>query len=169
MLESAIARRPDRWPHAATDALYIYMASCVFLGVILAVVLLISGMISFLPLWQRSPAGRARRVLPAGGGHRLRLPAVGRHGPRRRGVHPVPAGPGPTVDVYDLAEVSLIEIRGLGAHLRLADRRNGMLTAPCGLLEGNQVLWDLVYNGIRHSVVNGATIDDASRRRPSLG
>jgi hypothetical protein len=65
--------------------------------------------------------------------------------------------------MHELRSVSVTDSpRGLA--LRLVGPGNQRLTLPFGLLEANQRLWDLVYNGIRHSEAGGAEIDAGTRR-----
>ncbi len=49
--------------------------------------------------------------------------------------------------------------------LRLVDRHGAQLRCDPSLIESNPALWDLLYNGIRHSVAAGADIDRATRER----
>jgi hypothetical protein len=93
----------------------------------------------------------------------------------RAGAHAVAEvdidGAGTDLPLYELRSISVADSpRGLA--LRLVGPNKQRLTLPCGLLEANQQLWDLVYNGIRHSVVGGAEIDPRTRellRLPSSG
>ena len=71
-------------------------------------------------------------------------------------------------------ELPLYELRSIGVTgsargraLRVVGPNRQKLTLPLGLLEANQQLWDLVYNGIRHSEAAGAEID--LRTRELLG
>jgi hypothetical protein len=71
-------------------------------------------------------------------------------------------GAGTDLPLYELRSISVRDSsRGLA--LRLVGPNKQRLTLPFGLLEANQQLWDLVYNGIRHSVVGGAEIDARTR------
>jgi hypothetical protein len=72
-------------------------------------------------------------------------------------------GAGAHLPLYELRSVSVTDSpRGLA--LRLVGPGNQRLTLPFGLLEANQRLWDLVYNGIRHSAAGGAEIDERTRQ-----
>lgn len=66
-----------------------------------------------------------------------------------------------------LYELSGIDVKP-GGKLRLAGSFEGqksgwMSPLPLSLLESNQPLWDLVYNGLRHSAANGARVDPHTR------
>jgi hypothetical protein len=63
----------------------------------------------------------------------------------------------------ELRSISVTDSRR-GLSLRLVGPDKQRLTLPFGLLEANQQLWDLVYNGIRHSEAAGAEIDARTRR-----
>jgi hypothetical protein len=69
------------------------------------------------------------------------------------------------VRTYELTEVKL-KARGPGWwHLVLADRHNHRVTVPLNNLVQNRELWDLVYNGILHSVhKNQVTTNRAARK-----
>jgi hypothetical protein len=61
------------------------------------------------------------------------------------------------VDLYALTEI-VVGV-GQGQHwVTLVDREGHRTTAPTGELHANAALWDLVYNGIRHSVADGARV-----------
>ncbi|GAA4820561.1 hypothetical protein GCM10023201_02500 [Actinomycetospora corticicola] len=61
------------------------------------------------------------------------------------------------VDLYTLTEI-VVGV-GQGQHwVTLVDRDEHRTTAPTGALHANPELWDLVYNGIRHSVADGARV-----------
>jgi hypothetical protein len=75
-------------------------------------------------------------------------------------------GAGVDLPLYELRSVGVTDSpRGLA--LRLVGPNEQRLTLPFGLLEANQQLWDLVYNGIRHSEAAGAEVD--ARTRELLG
>lgn len=63
-----------------------------------------------------------------------------------------------TVSLYDLTKVD-IDINIGEAPLRL-ESPTGALTIPFEEWQGTRLMWDLVYNGIVHSVANGARISD---------
>lgn len=61
------------------------------------------------------------------------------------------------VDVYALREITVGV--GNGQHwITLVDDQDRRTTAPTNELHANPELWDLVYNGIRHSVARGARV-----------
>lgn len=75
------------------------------------------------------------------------------------------------VDTYDLAEIRLSgAIRGWTLHL--ADREGREVRAYIATVETNRKLWALVYNGMAHSVHNGAEINNLAagilRLRPGF-
>lgn len=67
------------------------------------------------------------------------------------------------VGTYDLSRIELAS-----ATLRLTGSDGTRLDLPLGLLEGSPPLWDLVYNGLRHSAVAGAEVDPATREHLRL-
>jgi hypothetical protein len=76
-------------------------------------------------------------------------------------------GDGIDLPLYELRSISVKDSsRGLSLRLVGPDKRR--LTLPFGLLEANQRLWDLVYNGIRHSEAAGAEIDARTRQLLAL-
>jgi hypothetical protein len=72
-------------------------------------------------------------------------------------------GDGLDLPLYELRSISVRDSRR-GLALRLVGPDKQRLTLPFGMLEANQQLWDLVYNGIRHSEAAGAEIDARSRQ-----
>lgn len=58
------------------------------------------------------------------------------------------------VRLYELAEISTIRRRG-DLYLRLADRDGRRLTVNAENLRQWPLMWDLVYNGMLHSVIAG--------------
>lgn len=69
--------------------------------------------------------------------------------------------------LYELTAVT-VRHRRHGPELRLSGRavsftKVGRVSLPLGLLESNPQLWDLVHNGIRHSVAAGARTDERTR------
>jgi hypothetical protein len=58
------------------------------------------------------------------------------------------------VDTYDLTEVA-IKSGGYRHVLRLSDSAGRRVSLPLSDVQRNQALWDLVYNGILHSVASG--------------
>jgi hypothetical protein len=76
-------------------------------------------------------------------------------------------GDGVDLPLYELRTIRVMDSpRGLA--LRLVGPNAQRLTLPFGLLEANPQLWDLVYNGIRHSDAAGAEIDPGTRRQLHL-
>jgi hypothetical protein len=72
-------------------------------------------------------------------------------------------GDGLDLPLYELRSVSVTgSVRGRA--LRIVGPDKQRLTLPFGLLEANPQLWDLVYNGIRHSDAAGAEIDLRTRQ-----
>jgi hypothetical protein len=67
-------------------------------------------------------------------------------------------------DGTELLVYELRSIKAKGTDLRLVGSNGWRVTLPFGLLEANQQLWDLVYNGIRHSEAAGAEIDARTRQ-----
>lgn len=76
-------------------------------------------------------------------------------------------GTGTVLPLYELHAISVTD-SSRGLSLRLVGPNKQRLTLPFGLLEANQQLWDLVYNGIRHSEAAGAEIDARTRRLLAL-
>ncbi|MBB5072149.1 hypothetical protein BJ969_005237 [Saccharopolyspora gloriosae] len=61
------------------------------------------------------------------------------------------------VDVYELTKVQIVGTSGgLSWDLELADRKGTELSINLREIQANRDLWDLVYNGIAHSVNRGA-------------
>ncbi|OLT48255.1 hypothetical protein BJF85_13665 [Saccharomonospora sp. CUA-673] len=64
------------------------------------------------------------------------------------------------VDLYELTRIDARFLGG-GFHLDLTDKDGGVsVTFP--EVQADRRIWDLIYNGIVHSVANGATIDNMS-------
>jgi hypothetical protein len=66
------------------------------------------------------------------------------------------------VTTDDLRRIHLAETAD-GWELSLVSANSTTLCLPLGLLEGNPRLWNLVYNGLRHSVAAGAVADPRTR------
>lgn len=61
------------------------------------------------------------------------------------------------VDLYELTEVEVVGTSGgLSWDLELTDRKGSELSINIRELQANQELWNLVYNGILHSVQQGS-------------
>lgn len=164
LLERAVSRRPNRLRHALAGA-----AAAGLVSIVVAVVVLL--------VWSEDRAGDA--VIFGGvfavvlGVFAVLFFLTETHlaveaGPR--GVAMVDgAGEGTVVDVYRLTRISLVDWGpGPGPALRVVGPGRTVQVLPCGLVEGNQQLWDLVHNGLRHSAAAGAEVDDATRERLHL-
>ena len=161
LLESVAARPPSRWRGAALGAVYAVVPVTVVIAIILwltaegrAGAYLISaavvGAVAVLAFWYH--ASDPTVVLRAGA----------------RAVAEVDTdGAGVDLPLYELRSIQVTDSpRGLA--LRLVGPSKRRLTLPFGLLEANQRLWDLVYNGIRHSEAAGAEIDARTRQLLAL-
>ena len=73
------------------------------------------------------------------------------------------SGRGECVGTYELSRIALTD-----GTLHLTGRDGTRLDLPMGLLEANPALWDLVYNGLRHSTAAGAETDPTTRERLRL-
>jgi hypothetical protein len=158
LLESAAATRPpSRLRTAAFGALYAVVPVMVVMAIVLwftagdrtSAYLIMAAVVAgavVLALWYN--ASNATVVLRAGA----------------RAVAEVDIdGAGTDLPLYDLRSVSVTDSpRGLA--LRIVGPSKRPLTIPFGLLEANQRLWDLVFNGVRHSEAAGAEIDARTRR-----
>ncbi|WP_139320428.1 hypothetical protein [Saccharomonospora sp. CUA-673] len=80
----------------------------------------------------------------------------------------VDAGRHGSVRTYDLVS---IDIRGtVGSHqLILRDRDGGTIDHDLNDFRENPFLWDLVFNGIRHSLAGGAEITPEAHRVLQIG
>ncbi|MHA6798302.1 hypothetical protein [Bounagaea algeriensis] len=68
------------------------------------------------------------------------------------------------VRLYELRAVKYT-FRGVNDALRLEDAGGRTVELPTADVLGNQRLWDLVYNGIRHSTVLGGATTNAMARK----
>jgi hypothetical protein len=157
LLESVAARPPRRWRTAALGAACAVLPVTLVIAIILwftaearTVAYLTSATVvvavAALAFWYN--ASNTTVVLRAGA----------------RAVAEVDSdGAGIDLPLYELSSVGVTDSpRGLS--LRLVGPNKQRLTLPFGLLEANQELWGLVYNGIRHSEAGGAEIDARTRR-----
>jgi hypothetical protein len=158
LLESVAARRPpSRWRTAALGAAYAVLPVAVVIAIVLwltaegrtgtyLILAAVVAAVAVLAFWRN--ASDTTVVLRAGA----------------RAVAEVDTdGAGTALPLYELRSISARDSpRGLA--LRLVGPDKQRLTLPLGLLEANQGLWDLVYNGIRHSEAAGAEIDADTRR-----
>ncbi|MGH3949391.1 MAG: hypothetical protein ACRDSE_09735 [Pseudonocardiaceae bacterium] len=60
--------------------------------------------------------------------------------------------------IYELVSVTA-DAAGPTLYLRLEDAEGNVLYRMRHALQGDRRIWDLLYNGILHSVANGAEID----------
>jgi hypothetical protein len=74
---------------------------------------------------------------------------------------------GGIVRTYELTKVTVTSHAG-GYGLELADAQGGSADADFGLIQVNRDLWDLVYNGILHSVAAGAETNNLAVKRLHL-
>jgi len=157
LLESAAARPPNRRRTAAIGAACAVVPVTVAIAIVVwltaedptsafVIVGAVVAAVALLAFWYN--ASDTTVVLRAGG----------------RAVAEVDAdGAGTDLPLYELRSIRVTDSpRGLA--LRLVGPNGQRLTLPFGLLEANQRLWDLVYNGVRHSAAAGAEIDAGSRR-----
>lgn len=72
------------------------------------------------------------------------------------------------VMTYELTEVEM-HLNGTSLDLFLRDSSGRGTNNQIANLQNDQDLWDLVYNGIRHSVANGAKTNGYARGALNLG
>uniref|UniRef100_UPI003F49191A hypothetical protein n=1 Tax=Pseudonocardia sp. CA-138482 TaxID=3240023 RepID=UPI003F49191A len=70
---------------------------------------------------------------------------------------------GKILSTYDLARINVYGRPGPSARLQMVAPDKTFLLIPMGLLEANPRLWDLIYNGLRHSAAAGAEVDQPTR------
>ncbi|TWE13820.1 hypothetical protein [Prauserella muralis] len=75
---------------------------------------------------------------------------------------------GEIVRIYELTAVKLKGTAG-GYNIHLYDVHGHEADTGLDLMYANRDLWDLVYNGIRHSVAHGAQTDALTRSKLQLG
>lgn len=163
LLEAASARRPDRWRYTATGVF----------GSLVPIAVLMSALNVFGGAGDRRAAFTITGAVLGGAWllltliHGLREDHIAVQAGARTLYEPDIDNGGPEVSLYELTAVKVVDRARLGLCLRLVqgDRR---FVVPCGLLEGNQRLWDLVYLGIRHAVAAGAEADERTRRLLAL-
>lgn len=157
LLESVGARPPRGWRTAALGAVVAVLPVTVVIAILLwftgedrpvvyVIVAAVAAVVGVLFFWRN--ASDTTVVVRAGA----------------RTVAEVDIdGAGLELPLYELRSIGVRDsARGLA--LRLVGPNKQRLTLPFGLLEANQLLWDLVYNGIRHSEDAGAEIDADTRR-----
>lgn len=71
------------------------------------------------------------------------------------------------IKTYELVQVAVEKDMSEG-ELHLRDQRGQQVSVGLASLQSNETLWDLVYNGIRHSVVNGAQVNRMAVERLHL-
>lgn len=165
VLERVVVRRADRWSHALLPVLGWWGVPAVLMVVyalvigpavtvlsVLAVVLAVVGSVTYV----RAATG-PDSYLTLVAGARFAGDASGVSDEGGRVVH-----------LYGLASVTVRPSRGRGPVLRVAEAGTRPLVLPLGALEANPQLWDLVYNGVRHSVAGGARTDRRTRELLSL-
>lgn len=158
ILEEVSARRsgPHRVKFALHGLIFAALPFAAFVGVGL---LLSSEYRQHLGLYSSVVAGLTVLFFLAG-------LAVGRELTLRASAHILVDGDKGEVRLYRLTKVSVVDTRRQGPALQLTGTFGTVTRSvllPFGLLEGNQQLWDLVYNGIRHSVAKGAQTDPHTR------
>ncbi|HVW43697.1 MAG TPA: hypothetical protein VHC18_20345 [Amycolatopsis sp.] len=72
------------------------------------------------------------------------------------------------VKTYELTEITVRGTAAGGYNIELRDRNGGEADTALDFLYENHDLWDLVYNGIRHSVAAGAATTPLTRRKLRL-
>ncbi|HEY3606475.1 MAG TPA: hypothetical protein VGL06_03195 [Pseudonocardiaceae bacterium] len=68
------------------------------------------------------------------------------------------------VRVYELVQVTMSQGSRRDAYLRLVDVHGNELQVSYAYLRRNRLIWDLVYNGILHSVIAGNARTNMSSR-----
>jgi hypothetical protein len=68
------------------------------------------------------------------------------------------------VRIYELVQVTMSQGGGRRAYLRLVDVDGRELQVSYGYVRQNRLIWDLVYNGILHSVIAGNAKTNMSSR-----
>lgn len=71
------------------------------------------------------------------------------------------------VDTYDLVKIK-VTVSTVTWHVHLTDRGERHLVVSVLDLQANPELWDLVYNGIRHSAAAGAEVRGSGARQLRL-
>jgi hypothetical protein len=157
----AVARPPGRWRTAALGAAYAVLPVTVVIAITLwftaedraGAYLIMAAVVAgaaVLAFWYN--ASDPTVVLRAGA----------------RAVAEVDTdGDGTDLPLYELRSIRVTD-SPRGPALRLVGPNKQRLTLPFGMLEANQQLWDLVYNGIRHSEAAGAEIDARTRQLLAL-
>src|SRR5207249_2037980 len=71
------------------------------------------------------------------------------------------------VKTYELTEIEM-HLHRAGIELFLKDGSGRSFSSRLADLQANRDLWDLVYNGIRHSLANGAKANSYARNALKL-
>lgn len=71
------------------------------------------------------------------------------------------------VDTYRLTEIKMHALTN-SIELALEDDRGGGLSIDIQVLQSHRRMWDLVYNGIRHSIASGVTVEVNDYARSAL-
>lgn len=72
------------------------------------------------------------------------------------------------VNTYELTKIEM-HLNGTSLDLFLKDSSGRGTNNQIADLQANRKLWDLVYNGLKHSVVNGAQVNGYARGALNLG
>lgn len=75
---------------------------------------------------------------------------------------------GGIVKTYELTEITVRGTAAGGYNIELRDQNGGEADTSLSFLCENRDLWDLVYNGIRHSIAAGAATTALTRRKLRL-
>jgi len=62
---------------------------------------------------------------------------------------------------YELTEIKTRYLGGT-TYVYLTDADGHKIDAPLNLIQKDRLMWDLLYNGVRHSIANGAVIKGAA-------
>ncbi|KAA9152406.1 hypothetical protein FPZ12_036965 [Amycolatopsis acidicola] len=76
---------------------------------------------------------------------------------------------GGIVKTYELTEITVRGTAAGGYNIEFRDGNGGEADASLDLLRENRDLWDLVNNGVRHSVAAGAATNVLARSKLGLG
>jgi hypothetical protein len=66
------------------------------------------------------------------------------------------------VDIYDLVEIKTRFISNT-IYIYLTDADGRKVEAPINIIQQDRLIWDLLYNGIRHSIAKGAELKGTAR------
>lgn len=77
---------------------------------------------------------------------------------------------GSWIDTYQLRNIKITESTSLGVNIVLIDQAEHKIDTKLYYLQKNRKLWDLVYNGILHSIMyNGAAVNRRAADHLELG